>query len=118
MEEKAKSEVLVLELLPASVVDAMKTGQEVKPELFDDVTVFFSDIVSFTKISAAGTPLDVVKMLNMMYTVFDDVCSRCDVYKVATIGDAYFVASGVPIRNGRHHAVEICHMAIMVYLSF
>lgn len=84
------------------------------PEFFDDVTVFFSDIVSFTQISAAGTPLDVVRMLNMIYTVFDDVCSRHDVYKVATIGDAYFVASGVPVRNGRQHAIEICNMALQV----
>jgi class 3 adenylate cyclase len=79
--------------------------------MFESVTIFFSDIVSFTRISAAGTPIDVVQMLNMMYTTFDDISTRFDMYKVATIGDAYFVASGVPKRNGDQHASEICGLA-------
>ena len=111
-EEKLKVEQLLLELLPTSVANKLKTGHQIQPETFDDVTVFFSDIVSFTRISAAGTPIDVVKMLNLMYTMFDDVSAKYDVYKVATIGDAYFVASGVPVRNGRNHAPEICKMAL------
>ena len=111
-EEKLRAELLLAELLPTSIVESLKKGIKIKPEAFDSVTIFFSDIVSFTSISAAGTPIDVVKMLNLMYTVFDDISSKLDVYKVATIGDAYFVASGVPIRNGGRHAVEICQMAV------
>ena len=56
--------------------------------------------------------MDVVKMLNLMYTLFDDISAKFDVYKIATIGDAYFVASGVPKRNGTRHAQEIISMAI------
>ena len=56
--------------------------------------------------------MDVVKMLNLMYTLFDDISAKFDVYKIATIGDAYFVASGVPTRNGSRHAQEIISMAI------
>ena len=111
-EEKLKVEQLLLELLPRSVANKLKAGHQIQPESFDDVTIFFSDIVSFTRISAAGTPIDVIKMLNLMYTMFDDIAVKYDVYKVATIGDAYFVASGVPIRNGDNHAAEICGMAL------
>ena len=111
-EEKNIAEYLLSELLPTSIVKSLKQGKKVEPETFDSVTILFSDIVSFTSISAAGTPIDVVKMLNLMYTVFDEISSKLDVYKVATIGDAYFVASGVPTRNGGRHVVEICKMAV------
>ena len=47
-----------------------------------------------------------------MYTLFDDVAHRFDVYKVATIGDAYMVASGVPIHNFNRHSFEICSLAV------
>ena len=86
-------------------------GHFVEPEAFEMMSCFFLDI-GFTRISAAATPMQVVVMLNNMYTMFDYVSHRFDVYKVATIGDAYMVASGVPIRNGDKHAAEICLMTI------
>ncbi len=110
--EKSKVEVLLNELLPRSVAEALKAGKNVKPEAFENMTLFFSDIVGFTNISARGTPMQVVVMLNNMYTAFDEVASHFDVYKVATIGDAYMVSSGVPIRNGDQHAHEIVAMSI------
>lgn len=105
-------EVLLSEVLPKNIANDLKLGKTVQAESYENVTIFFSDIVGFTRISAAGTPIDVVKMLNLMYTTFDDVASRFDVYKVATIGDAYFVASGVPDRNGDRHAGEICSIGL------
>ena len=112
MNEKHLVEVLLDELLPKSVIEDFKRGIPLFPEAYEEVTIYFSDLVSFTKISAALAPMDVVNMLNKMYTVFDDISTKFDVYKVATIGDAYFVASGVPIRNGRRHALEIVKMAL------
>ncbi len=110
--EKTKVDVLLGELLPASVANQLIMGKQMDPETFDNVSIFFSDIVGFTRISAAATPLDIIHMLNNMYTVFDDLAHYFDVYKVATIGDAYMVASGVPISNGNKHASEICAMAL------
>ena len=109
--EKDRVEHLLMELLPRSIAENLKLGRRVAPEVFESVTIFFSDVVSFTRISAAGTPMDVVRMLNLMYTLFDDIAANYDVYKVATIGDAYFVASGVPLPNGDLHAIEISKMA-------
>ncbi len=88
-----------------------------EPEAFDCITLFFSDIVGFTRISALSKAMDIVVMLNNMYTLFDDISHRYDVYKVATIGDAYMVGSGVPVRNGDRHAEEVCSMALALLHS-
>uniref|UniRef100_A0A8C1XEJ4 Guanylate cyclase n=1 Tax=Cyprinus carpio TaxID=7962 RepID=A0A8C1XEJ4_CYPCA len=115
--ERDRADCLNFMLLPGPVVRSLKETGKVEPELFDEVTIYFSDIVGFTTLCHFSTPMEVVDMLNDIYKNFDSILDNHDVYKVETIGDAYMVVSGLPRRNGNRHAKDICCMALDI-LSF
>ncbi|XP_019498821.1 PREDICTED: heat-stable enterotoxin receptor [Hipposideros armiger] len=115
--ERDRADRLNFMLLPRLVVKSLKEKGVVEPELYEEVTIYFSDIVGFTTICKYSTPMEVVDMLNDIYKSFDHILDHHDVYKVETIGDAYMVASGLPKRNGNRHAIDIAKMALDI-LSF
>lgn len=110
-EEKMKTDALLYRMLPKSVAEQLKRGEPVTAESFEQVTIFFSDIVGFTSLAAESKPLEIVTLLNDLYTCFDNIIDCHDVYKVETIGDSYMVVSGLPNRNGLH-AREIANMSL------
>ena len=69
-------------LLCRPVVRSLKETGRVEPELFEEVTVYFSDIVGFTTLCHYSTPMEVVDMLNDIYKNFDSILDHHDVYKV------------------------------------
>ena len=70
---KANSESLLYKILPKPVAEKLSRGEEVQPECFDSMTILFSDILGFTLLAAESTPMDIINMLNELYTLFDEV---------------------------------------------
>ncbi|CAH1801680.1 unnamed protein product [Owenia fusiformis] len=117
IEEKKKTDLLLYRMLPAPIADSLKIGKVVEPEVFDQVTAFFSDIVEFTSLTTDSSPIEIVNLLNDLYTLFDNIISKYDVYKVETIGDSYMVVSGLPTRNGIQHVANIADMSLDMLAS-
>ncbi|KAJ8675449.1 hypothetical protein QAD02_011235, partial [Eretmocerus hayati] len=112
-EEMKRTDELLYQMIPKQVADRLRNGESPIDtcEMFDSVSILFSDVVTFTEICSRITPMEVVSMLNAMYSLFDTLTERNHVYKVETIGDAYMVVSGAPVKQS-DHADRVCDMAL------
>uniref|UniRef100_A0A1I7UUQ4 guanylate cyclase n=1 Tax=Caenorhabditis tropicalis TaxID=1561998 RepID=A0A1I7UUQ4_9PELO len=113
-EANLRAERLLFQLLPKHVAIELKAGRTVSPKMYDSATVMFSDIVGFTKLCSASTPIQVVNLLNKLYSEFDVVINRQNCYKIETIGDSYMVVSGIPDENGRRHVSNIANVTLEI----
>jgi len=93
---KAAGYQLLVTLLPPHVVDLVSEGVSPIAEHHPQVTVIFTDIKGFTAYSSRISPIELVNMLNSMYSSFDEVIANWELHKVEIIGDAYFIAAGCP----------------------
>jgi class 3 adenylate cyclase len=100
--EKEKTEELLLNTLPLKVVNELKENGKSEPESFENVTVYFSDIVGFTDISSKLEPKVLIGELSEMFTIFDDIMTKYSCERIKTIGDAYLAVSGMPLKNENH----------------
>mmetsp|Transcript_28762 Transcript_28762/g.81107 ORF Transcript_28762/g.81107 Transcript_28762/m.81107 type:complete len:526 (+) Transcript_28762:3905-5482(+) len=104
-------------VFPRHIAKALKAGRKVEPESHDLVTIFFSDIVNFTKLGSSMTPLKISDMLDRLYHALDDLSEKYDVFKVETIGDAYMACSNLAKEQPDHtlriakFAIEAIHVA-------
>ena len=94
-------------ILPDKIADELKDGSHSVAESFSDVTLLFSDIVSFTTVSSNHTAEEIVNALNNLFTLFDIRAKAMGVEKIKTIGDAYMAACGLPSPNKDHARVMV-----------
>uniref|UniRef100_A0A915MVM4 guanylate cyclase n=1 Tax=Meloidogyne javanica TaxID=6303 RepID=A0A915MVM4_MELJA len=111
-----RADKLLNQLLPSYVANELKLGLICYNSYQINI---FSDIVGFTTLCSGSSPLEVVTMLNTVYTGFDDLINKHEAYKVETIGDAYMVASGIPQEIGVRHLMHLSDVAleIMAFLK-
>lgn len=100
--EKEKSERLLLNILPAAIAKQLRESPDTIAERFENCTVLFSDIVGFTELSRSLPAVEVVKLLNDIFSSFDDLSEKHGLEKIKTIGDAYMVVGGLPAPDTRH----------------
>ncbi|MEM6835781.1 MAG: adenylate/guanylate cyclase domain-containing protein [Cyanobacteria bacterium P01_C01_bin.120] len=109
--EKHKSEQLLLNILPEAIVTQLKQFQGSLAERFDEATVLFADIVNFTPLAAQYSPLELVNLLNQIFSEFDRLAEIYGLEKIKTIGDAYMAVGGVPVPQA-NHAIAVADMAL------
>jgi adenylate cyclase len=112
--EQMKTEKLMLNILPLPIADRLKKGEKNIAGSYPEVTVLFSDLVGFTKMSAQKSAPDLVKLLNDIFTRFDVRAQDLGLEKIKTIGDAYMVVGGLPIPR-TDHAEIAADMAIGMF---
>ena len=107
----SKSEKLLANVFPHAILEKLKNKEETIAERFDSASVFFADIMGFTSLSEKLSPVELVELLDKLFSLFDGLVIKHNVEKIKTIGDAYMVAAGVPtpIKN---HAEQLANFAL------
>jgi class 3 adenylate cyclase len=110
-EQRAAADRLLLNVLPRPIADRLKQGETAIVDSFAEVTVLFADIVGFTRLSLELPPPRVVRLLDEVFTAFDDLAARHGLEKIKTIGDAYMAVAGLPTPRP-DHAPAAARMAL------
>jgi len=108
-----EQEKILHNILPSKIADRIVAGEKTIADTHASVSVFFSDIVGFTKISQRISATELVRMLNSLFTQFDRLAQKHGLEKIKTIGDAYMAVCGVPESN-EQHAYHVAMFALDV----
>jgi guanylate cyclase len=109
--EQERAESLLLNILPRDIVATLKNQPRTIAEYFDSASVLFADVVNFTPMSAQMAPVELVELLNEVFSQFDVLAEKYGLEKIKTIGDCYMAAAGVP-RTRLDHAQALTRMAL------
>src|SRR5262249_33509301 len=101
-QERQRSELLLLNILPQVVVERMREGENLIADHIMDATILFCDLVGFTALSQELSADRIVEFLSQIFSAFDRLVLEHGVEKIKTIGDAYMVAAGIPQPQADH----------------
>jgi class 3 adenylate cyclase len=112
--EKERSENLLLNILPKAIVKRLHDGEAVIADQLSNVTILFSDLVGFTKLSSRLSAEDLVRLMNRLFSEFDRLALSLGIEKIKTIGDSYMLVGGLPEPRADHaHAVADMALAMI-----
>jgi guanylate cyclase len=100
--EQARSERLLLYVLPEPVAARLKSRPGVIADHHSSVTVLFADLVGFTPLAERLPADELVALLDRVFARWDALAAERGVEKIKTIGDAYMAAAGVPAPRDDH----------------
>jgi class 3 adenylate cyclase len=109
--ERHKSETLLLNVLPQTIVEEMKATGTTVPKRYNDVSVLIADFVGFTAIAEKLSPEELVQRLDHFFKKFDAIAAKNKMEKIKTIGDAYMCVAGLP-NASPNHAVNAVQTAL------
>ena len=109
--EREKSENLLLNILPSDIAAILKKENRTIADHYEGVSILFADLVNFTPLSASMSPVELVELLNEVFSHFDALVEHYGLEKIKTIGDCYMVAAGVP-RSRSDHALVLTALAL------
>ena len=114
--EKERSEALLLNILPRTIIDRLRQGETVIADRVADATILFADLVDFTALAARFPPERTVELLGGLFAEFDAIAARLGLEKIKTTGDGYMVAGGLPLPEPRpDHAAAVAEMALAMH---
>jgi adenylate cyclase len=94
--EQAKSEALLMNILPSSIAERLKAATQTIADHFESTSILFADVVDFTPLAQRLPPVETVGLLDQLFSRFDALVERHGLEKIKTIGDCYMAAAGVP----------------------
>jgi class 3 adenylate cyclase len=109
--ERARSEELLHNVLPAPIAERLRTESGAIADSAPSVSVLFSDIVGFTPVSETLAPEELVQLLDTMFRAFDALCDQRGIEKIKTVGDAYMAVAGLP-QPDSDHAASLAELAL------
>lgn len=111
--EKARTEELLVNILPVSIAEELKKSGKVQPKYEASATILFADFKGFTLLAERTEPATLIGLLDQYFTAFDEIVTRHGLEKLKTIGDAYMAVAGVPKAN-RRHPIDTCLAALEI----
>jgi class 3 adenylate cyclase len=109
--EKGKTERLLMNILPRTIAERLRRGERTIAERYESVTVLFADLVDFTALTTRIDAVEVVSLLNDLFSRFDRLSGKFGLEKIKTIGDSYMVVGGLP-EPRPDHSVAVASMAL------
>jgi adenylate cyclase len=115
---QARSESLLLNILPKEIAEELKSKGKAEAKHFDEVTVMFTDFKNFTQIAEKLTPVELVNEIDTIFKAFDNIIGEHNIEKIKTIGDSYMCVGGLPVPNSTHASdVVTAALKILQYID-
>lgn len=114
IQEQEKSELLLLNILPVSISERLKGGEQRCADSHANVSVLFADLVGFTRMSQGMTASQLVEVLHALFSEFDQLVEQAELEKIKTIGDCYMLVGGLPEARDDHAKAVVSTALLML----